>query len=141
MLLILLFTVCLSHLSAGYTSVCDWWSVGVILFEMLVGHPPFYANTPAETQYKVCGVLLLLFSGYVLSVSFGGFFLTCEELGRMFDHLFPACAVFSRVEISLRTLIPLIRPGSVHSGSATWDDCCQVLPVELRVSSFPDRFA
>ena len=38
---------------AGYTGCCDWWSVGVIFYEMVIGRPPFYANTPQETQYKV----------------------------------------------------------------------------------------
>ena len=44
------------------------------------------------------------------------------------------------LEISSRTLIPLVMPGSVHSGSASWDDCGRMFHDELRVSSFPDRF-
>lgn len=31
-------------LFAGATA--DWWSVGIILFELLVGIPPFNAKTP-----------------------------------------------------------------------------------------------
>ena len=32
----------------------------VILYEMLVGQPPFLANTPAETQYKVDVVIIIV---------------------------------------------------------------------------------
>ena len=76
----------------------------------------------------------------MMVISGGGFFLACGGLGRMFDHSFPACAVFFYGEISSRTLIPHFMPGSVHSGSAGWDDCGRMIPDKLRVSSFPNWF-
>ena len=58
----------------------------------------------------------------------------------MFDNSFSACAFFYFMEISSRTLIPLFRQGSVHSGSANRDDRDRLFPDELRVNSFPDKF-
>ena len=73
----------------------------------------------------------------------GGFFLACEDFGRMFDKFIPRLHFFFfffEVEISSQTLVPLLRPGSVHSGSVSQDDCGRVFSDKLRVSSFPDRF-
>mmetsp|Transcript_39553 Transcript_39553/g.48949 ORF Transcript_39553/g.48949 Transcript_39553/m.48949 type:complete len:467 (-) Transcript_39553:195-1595(-) len=37
----------------GYDKMVDWWSQGVIMFECLVGYPPFYADTPLNTVRKI----------------------------------------------------------------------------------------
>lgn len=37
----------------GYGHECDWWSLGAIMFECLVGWPPFCSETPQETYCKI----------------------------------------------------------------------------------------
>ncbi|CAH0726436.1 unnamed protein product, partial [Brenthis ino] len=40
-------------LSKGYGFSVDWWSFGVLLYEMNAGYPPFYANEPMKTYEKI----------------------------------------------------------------------------------------
>ncbi|KAK9055700.1 hypothetical protein SSX86_026785 [Deinandra increscens subsp. villosa] len=40
-------------LKKGYSLECDWWSLGAIMYEMLVGYPPFYSDDPMSTCRKI----------------------------------------------------------------------------------------
>lgn len=40
-------------LSKGYGKSADWWSLGVLIFEMCAGYPPFYASEPMRIYEKI----------------------------------------------------------------------------------------
>ena len=42
----------------GYCRGVDWWAIGILIYEMLVGFPPFYDKQPMGIYKKViCGIL------------------------------------------------------------------------------------
>jgi len=40
-------------LSKGYNRAVDWWALGVLIFEMCAGYPPFYAEQPIQIYEKI----------------------------------------------------------------------------------------
>jgi len=36
-----------------YGKAVDWWALGVLIYEMLVGHPPFFDDDPYEIYEKI----------------------------------------------------------------------------------------
>lgn len=39
--------------SAGHTRALDWWTLGILTFELLVGRPPFESASPMQIYQKV----------------------------------------------------------------------------------------
>ncbi|KAI8440347.1 hypothetical protein MSG28_001684 [Choristoneura fumiferana] len=40
-------------LSKGYSFPVDWWALGVLIYEMNAGHPPFFASDPGKLYEKI----------------------------------------------------------------------------------------
>lgn len=40
-------------ISAGHNQSVDWWALGVLIFEMLAGYPPYYDQNPYEVYKKI----------------------------------------------------------------------------------------
>jgi serine/threonine protein kinase len=40
-------------MNRGHNHGVDWWSLGVLLFEILAGYPPFYDNNVYEIYRKI----------------------------------------------------------------------------------------
>jgi len=39
--------------SKGHGKGADWWALGIVIFEMLAGYPPFFADNPFEIYQKI----------------------------------------------------------------------------------------
>jgi len=42
----------------GYGKTVDWWALGILVFEMLSGYPPFYDNEPVGIYKKIVSGIL-----------------------------------------------------------------------------------
>lgn len=39
--------------SKGHGKAVDWWALGILIFEMLAGYPPFFDDTPFGIYEKI----------------------------------------------------------------------------------------
>lgn len=37
----------------GYNKAVDWWALGVLIYEMAAGYPPFFADQPIQIYEKI----------------------------------------------------------------------------------------
>ena len=37
----------------GYNKAVDWWALGVLIYEMAAGFPPFFADQPIQIYEKI----------------------------------------------------------------------------------------
>ena len=49
----LLHVFCFIVIFQGYNKAVDWWALGVLVYEMAAGYPPFFADQPIQIYEKI----------------------------------------------------------------------------------------
>lgn len=54
----------------GYNKAVDWWSFGVLVYEMAAGFPPFLADQPIQIYEKIVSGKVFYVVKYSVTVTF-----------------------------------------------------------------------
>ncbi|KAM0752692.1 kinase-like protein [Meredithblackwellia eburnea MCA 4105] len=97
----------------GYDHACDWWSLGVILFEMLFGYPPFVSKSRLQTRQKIMN--------WRTSLKFP----SKPRISREAQDLLTSLICEKEDRLGSRGLVSLSRPNSIlmgqrSQGAAGW---------------------
>lgn len=87
----------------GHNKSVDWWSLGILIFEMMMGYPPFRDENTLKLFQKICDPSMLIIP---------------ESLGKEVRDLLLRYAIASRDSQIIRLLVinPTHRLGSGHRG-------------------------
>lgn len=58
----------------GYNKAVDWWALGVLIYEMAAGYPPFFADQPIQIYEKIVSGKVSWHDQLSICVKFSGMF-------------------------------------------------------------------
>ena len=59
----------------GYNKAVDWWALGVLMYEMAAGYPPFFADQPIQIYERIVSGRVRLFNNF-----FSGIFIDFAQI-------------------------------------------------------------
>ena len=73
----------------GYNKAVDWWALGVLMYEMAAGYPPFFADQPIQIYEKIVSGRVCIFCTcrHIFNSNTGSGTRSCKRSGTLFKSL------------------------------------------------------